>query len=331
MERRCPDALLVNVSNPLTALCRAVTTGDLDQDRRPVRRDRGAQVRPQPPLRHRLRIGRPRGGRSQPSPPGDLAPHRRPRRVRDAARRARRRRRPLRDHCGWSPRARCTTRWSTPSTDGRRPTSWPTTRSSSSSSNASASCPDRRTPMWSSSSPGSSRPRRTTDGIGRSTTTACTATGPTRPTTIREMADLLAAEKIPRWPSGEFVAPLLDGLVTGEQKVMPANIPNTGQVENLARGRRGGVHGRRRGRRGPAPGPGRGALVPRRAPPTGRELAGVDGRRRGVRGPDHRPRGHARRSDGGIASLRARCRHDRRALGAPPRPGCRSSPLSGSR
>ncbi|HVA02527.1 MAG TPA: hypothetical protein VMU64_02170 [Acidimicrobiales bacterium] len=48
-----------------------------------------------------------------------------------------------------------------------------------------------------------------------------------------EMADLLAAESIPTWPSGEFVAPLLDGLVTGEEKVIPANIPNTGQVENL--------------------------------------------------------------------------------------------------
>jgi alpha-galactosidase len=48
-----------------------------------------------------------------------------------------------------------------------------------------------------------------------------------------EMADLLAAETIPKWPSGEFVAPLLEGLVTGQEKVMPANIPNTGQVENL--------------------------------------------------------------------------------------------------
>ncbi len=48
-----------------------------------------------------------------------------------------------------------------------------------------------------------------------------------------EMADLLAAETIPRWPSGEFVAPLLDGLVTGEDRTIPGNIPNTGQVENL--------------------------------------------------------------------------------------------------
>jgi alpha-galactosidase len=48
-----------------------------------------------------------------------------------------------------------------------------------------------------------------------------------------EMTDLLAAESIPRWPSGEFVAPLLDGLVTGEDREFPGNIPNTGQVENL--------------------------------------------------------------------------------------------------
>ncbi|HEY5024170.1 MAG TPA: hypothetical protein VII76_04270 [Acidimicrobiales bacterium] len=49
-----------------------------------------------------------------------------------------------------------------------------------------------------------------------------------------EMADLLAAESIPRWPSGEFVALLLEGLVTGEDKEFPGNIPNTGQVGNLA-------------------------------------------------------------------------------------------------
>ena len=48
-----------------------------------------------------------------------------------------------------------------------------------------------------------------------------------------EMAGLLAAEKIPTWPSGEFVASLLEGLVTGEDRSLPGNIPNTGQVENL--------------------------------------------------------------------------------------------------
>jgi len=48
-----------------------------------------------------------------------------------------------------------------------------------------------------------------------------------------EMADLLAAEKISTWPSGEFVASLLEGLVTGEDRDLPGNIPNSGQVENL--------------------------------------------------------------------------------------------------
>jgi alpha-galactosidase len=48
-----------------------------------------------------------------------------------------------------------------------------------------------------------------------------------------EMADLLASERIPKSPSGEFVAPLLQGLVSGVEQAMPANIPNTGQVENL--------------------------------------------------------------------------------------------------
>jgi alpha-galactosidase len=48
-----------------------------------------------------------------------------------------------------------------------------------------------------------------------------------------EMADLLAAETISTWPSGEFVATLLEGLVTGEDRAFPGNIPNAGQVENL--------------------------------------------------------------------------------------------------
>ncbi|HUY21898.1 MAG TPA: hypothetical protein VMV22_06120 [Acidimicrobiales bacterium] len=48
------------------------------------------------------------------------------------------------------------------------------------------------------------------------------------------MATLLAAEAIPTWPSGEFVASLLEGLVTGEDRDLPANLPNAGQVGNLA-------------------------------------------------------------------------------------------------
>ena len=91
-----------------------------------------------------------------------------------------------------------------------------------------------------------------------------------------EMADLLAAESIPRWPSGEFVAPLLDGLVTGDDRAFPGNIPNTGQVENLPADVVvecmvvAGAEGVRPAR------PGHGALVPGRTPPARRQLAGAD-------------------------------------------------------
>ena len=47
---------------------------------------------------------------------------------------------------------------------------------------------------------------------------------------------LLAQAKVPTIPSGELVAPLLEGLVTGEDRALPMNLPNTGQVENLPRG-----------------------------------------------------------------------------------------------
>lgn len=44
---------------------------------------------------------------------------------------------------------------------------------------------------------------------------------------------LLAQEEIPVLPSGELVAPLLDSLLTGEERALPMNLPNRGQVENL--------------------------------------------------------------------------------------------------
>jgi alpha-galactosidase len=50
------------------------------------------------------------------------------------------------------------------------------------------------------------------------------------------LAELLAADDIPRWPSGELVATLLEGLVTGEDRALPVNLPNTGQVEGLPDG-----------------------------------------------------------------------------------------------
>ncbi|MGH9028018.1 MAG: hypothetical protein ACRDV4_00135, partial [Acidimicrobiales bacterium] len=39
-----------------------------------------------------------------------------------------------------------------------------------------------------------------------------------------------------RYPSGELVAPLLAGLLTGEDRPLPMNLPNTGQVLNLPEG-----------------------------------------------------------------------------------------------
>lgn len=47
------------------------------------------------------------------------------------------------------------------------------------------------------------------------------------------LAELLASDEIPTWGSGELVAPLLEGLLTGREKALPMNLPNTGQVENL--------------------------------------------------------------------------------------------------
>jgi alpha-galactosidase len=49
-------------------------------------------------------------------------------------------------------------------------------------------------------------------------------------------AELFAADEIPEFPSGELVAPLLDGLVSGVDRHLPVNLPNTGQVADLPEG-----------------------------------------------------------------------------------------------
>ena len=51
-----------------------------------------------------------------------------------------------------------------------------------------------------------------------------------------EVTEMLAIDEISTWPSGELVAPLLDSMRTGVPKAMPMNLPNTGQVANLADG-----------------------------------------------------------------------------------------------
>jgi alpha-galactosidase/6-phospho-beta-glucosidase family protein len=45
--------------------------------------------------------------------------------------------------------------------------------------------------------------------------------------------DLRAATELPRFPSGELVATLLDGLEGGPPRALPINLPNTGQVADL--------------------------------------------------------------------------------------------------
>ncbi len=49
----------------------------------------------------------------------------------------------------------------------------------------------------------------------------------------RELAELLASDEISPWPSGELVAELIEGIATGTEHQLPMNLPNHGQVENL--------------------------------------------------------------------------------------------------
>jgi alpha-galactosidase len=46
----------------------------------------------------------------------------------------------------------------------------------------------------------------------------------------------LAADDVSAWPSGELVAPLIDSLITGTPRTMPLNIPNDGAVVDLPAG-----------------------------------------------------------------------------------------------
>jgi alpha-galactosidase/6-phospho-beta-glucosidase family protein len=48
-----------------------------------------------------------------------------------------------------------------------------------------------------------------------------------------DLTALIASQELPRWGSGELVAPLLHAVVSGEERHLPVNIPNTGQVLGL--------------------------------------------------------------------------------------------------
>ena len=49
-------------------------------------------------------------------------------------------------------------------------------------------------------------------------------------------AELEAGAEVPMWPSGELVGPLIDAVVTGCERHLPVNLPNTGQVVGLPDG-----------------------------------------------------------------------------------------------
>ncbi|HML00031.1 MAG TPA: hypothetical protein VK428_07585 [Acidimicrobiales bacterium] len=53
---------------------------------------------------------------------------------------------------------------------------------------------------------------------------------------VAALSRLLAGDDLPTIPSGELVAPLLCGLVGGREVALPMNLPNTGQVQNLPEG-----------------------------------------------------------------------------------------------
>ncbi|MHB1519629.1 MAG: family 4 glycosyl hydrolase [Acidimicrobiales bacterium] len=52
----------------------------------------------------------------------------------------------------------------------------------------------------------------------------------------RELAALLAVDEISSWPTGELVADLLAGVVSGRKVDLPMNLPNRGQVDNVDEG-----------------------------------------------------------------------------------------------
>jgi alpha-galactosidase len=51
-----------------------------------------------------------------------------------------------------------------------------------------------------------------------------------------ELAELMTSQELPPWPSGELVAPLLHAIVSGDERHLPVNVPNTGQVIGLEHG-----------------------------------------------------------------------------------------------
>jgi alpha-galactosidase/6-phospho-beta-glucosidase family protein len=51
-----------------------------------------------------------------------------------------------------------------------------------------------------------------------------------------DLAALLVSKELPPWSSGELVAPLLHAIVSGDERHLPVNVPNAGQVDGLDHG-----------------------------------------------------------------------------------------------
>ena len=116
-----------------------------------------------------------------------------------------------------------------------------------------------------------------------------------------EMRD---APDVTRMPSGELVAQLLDGMVTGRRPEPPGEPAERGQRHEPRRRRGRRDHGRRRRHGRPRARQDDGAGDHGRVPAAHQRRAGVDGRGGGRRRPRARARGDARRPDRRAAPVR---------------------------
>ena len=260
-----PDALLLNVSNPLTALCRAVTSQTAVRTVGLCNELVGLQFWLSLVFDADMRAHRPGRRRRQPLPARDRAAHRRRATgspccatcstIPSSSRASR---------CGW--RRPPASHWHKldPGAGldqgrhrGRQPgqaRAVPTLR---------RAARGRRTPTSPSSSPGSSRPRRIRAGRGASTTTASPATARTRPTTTCARPSWRPEVTSRRGRRASWSPRSSTPSSPARRATSPSTCPTRGQVEGLARRCGGRVHGGRstRAAYAPATSPRRGALT----------------------------------------------------------------------
>ena len=111
---------------------------------------------------------------------------------------------------------------------------------------------------------------------------------------VRQFEQMLAADTVSELPSGEMVAPVIQCFELDEPGWFPLNIPNHGQVADLPDEVDGREHVRRRRQGRPRPRRGAAAAHDGRVPAPGVGVAGAHGRGRGHRQPRQGGRGDAR-------------------------------------